>query len=140
MVELLVLIAVVAGVALVVVQLRSRRKTSEQERALAQVKRVVDADVTRFGEELQELHIDTLATTLDVPMRQAYQRALDASEAAKMLPADAAEPEDLTQGPRTLEDGRHAPACALARQAWRAPPQRRPPSSFPTAPHPAHTT
>src|SRR3546814_14083293 len=101
MVEFLVLIAVVAGVALVVVQLRSRRKTSEQERALAQVKRVVDADVTRFGEELQELHIDTLATTLDVPLRQYYQRALDAYEDAQMLPAEAAEPQHITPATRT---------------------------------------
>src|SRR3546814_17012259 len=125
MVEFLVLIAVVAGVALVVVQLRSRRKTSEQERALAQVKRVVDADVTRFGEELQELHIDTLATTPDVPMRQDYQRALDAYKAAKMLLADAAATQDPPQVPSTPEAARTAQHRVRAPHARPQPNTRR---------------
>src|SRR3546814_3445927 len=72
-------------------------------------------------------------------MRQDYQRALDAYEDAKMLLADAAEPEDLTQVTRTLEDGRYAQACVLARQDGRELPQRRPPCFFNPAHGPAQT-
>ena len=122
----------------------SRRRQHGQQRlehdqVFRQVRKVADEDVTRFGEELQELHIDTLTTELDVAMRQDYQRALDAYENAKSQLADATRPEDVTEVTKTLEDGRYAKACVLARQAGEPLPQRRPPCFFNPAHGPAQT-
>ena len=100
---------------------------------------MADEDVTRFGEELQELHIDTMTTVLDTAMRQDYQRALDAYENAKSLLRDATRPEDVSAVTKTLEDGRYAQACVLARQAGDPLPERRPPCFFNPAHGPAQT-
>ena len=98
-------------------QRQERTARQEQEAVLGRLRRVADEDVTRFGEELQDLHIDTLTTELDVAMRQDYQRALDAYENAKSQLTDATGAEDITEVTKTLEDGRYAKACVLARQA-----------------------
>ena len=95
--------------------------------------------MTRFGEELQELHIETLTTDLDPAMRQDYQRALDAYESAKELLHDATVPGDVTEATKALEDGRYAKACVLARQAGEPLPERRPPCFFNPAHGPAQT-
>jgi hypothetical protein len=138
--ELLVILAVIAGIAIWV----SRRREQERREQLAAaeldaVRRVADEDVTRFGEELQELHIETLTTELDTAMRQDYQRALDCYENAKKLLHDAAVPADVSEVTRTLEDGRYAQACVLARQDGKPLPQRRPPCFFNPAHGPAQT-
>lgn len=140
MTTVLVLLLVVIGVALYV----SSRRTQGLERArtsdaLGQVTKVADEDVTRFGEELQDLHIETLTTTLDPAMRQDYQRALDSYESAKQLLHDARAPEDVTEVTKALEDGRYAMACVLARQDGAPLPQRRPPCFFNAAHGPAQT-
>ncbi len=137
-----VLVAVV--IALGGMVLLSRRREAERlrlqsARDLTQVRAVVDEDVTRFGEELQELHVDTLTTELDTAMRQDYQRALDAYENAKVLLRDATRPEDVSEVTRTLEDGRYAKACVLARQNGDDLPERRPPCFFSPAHGPAQT-
>ena len=103
------------------------------------VSKVADEDVTQFGEELQDLHIDTLTTKLDPSMRQDYQRALDAYENAKSLMRDARRPEDVTGVTKALEDGRYAKACVLARMSGEALPERRPPCFFNPAHGPAQT-
>jgi uncharacterized membrane protein YgcG len=138
--ELLVVLAVIAGIAIWV----SRRREQERRQQLAAarldaVRRVADEDVTRFGEELQDLHVETLTTELDAAMRQDYQRALDCYENAKQLLHDAAVPADVSEVTRTLEDGRYAQACVLARQAGQPLPQRRPPCFFNPAHGPAQT-
>lgn len=136
---LLALLVVGVG-ALVIVQGRERKRL-EQKRddELRKVRKVAEEDVTRFGEELQELHIDTLATDLGPAMRQDYQRALDCYEDAKALLAEAASPDDVTEVTKALEDGRYAQACVLARQDGRELPQRRPPCFFNPAHGPAET-
>lgn len=140
MTELFVVLAVAAVVWLLVTRARDRRaRELEATSSLEAVRRVADEDVTRFGEELQELHIDTLTTELDTPMRQDYQRALDCYEQAKELLRDARVAEDVSPVTKVLEDGRYAQACVLARQAGEPLPQRRPPCFFNPAHGPAQT-
>ena len=140
MIWLFLALAVLALGALALAQSRDkRRKELAAADALSKPARVADEDVTRFGEELQELHIDTMTTELDPAMRQDYQRALDAYENAKALLAEARTPEDVSQVTKTLEDGRYAQACVLARQAGQPLPQRRPPCFFNPAHGPAQT-
>ncbi len=118
---------------------REEHRRLEAAASLRGLTKVVDEDVTRFGEELTDLHVDTLATQLDVAGTQDYQRALDAYEHAKTLLADAGRPEDITPVTRTLEDGRHALACVRARATGDPLPQRRPPCFFNPAHGPAPT-
>lgn len=138
--EFFVVLAVIAVVALIASQKKQKNNAAlVVADRLRTVRRVADEDVTRFGEELQELHIDTMTTELDTAMRQDYQRALDAYENAKSLLHDATRPEDVSAVTKTLEDGRYAQACVLARQAGEPLPQRRPPCFFNPAHGPAQT-
>ena len=140
MIWFFLLLAVLAVGALALAQSREkRRKEVAAADALRKPAQLAEEDVTRFGEELQELHIDTMTTELDTAMRQDYQRALDAYENAKALLAEAKTPEDVSQVTKTLEDGRYAQACVLARQAGDPLPQRRPPCFFNPAHGPAQT-
>ena len=135
MVWFFLLLLVVAVGALALSQNRSKQRAElAKASALRKPAKVAEEDVTRFGEELQELHIDTMTTELDAAMRQDYQRALDSYENAKTLLAEATVPEDISAVTKTLEDGRYAQACVLARQANEPLPQRRPPCFF----NPAH--
>jgi hypothetical protein len=136
--ELLIVLAVIAG-AIFLASAASRnnqRKALESRRAaeLAAVRKVADEDVTRFGEELQELHVEMLVTSLDQPMRQDYQRALDSYERAKEILAQVGSPEDIKHVTEALEDGRYAAACVIARRDDAPLPVRRPPCFF----NPAH--
>lgn len=136
--DLLLVVLVVVGVIALVsaVSSRQRRSRLEQSKAaeLAAVRKVADEDVTRFGEELQRLDAEMLTTPLDEPMRQDYQRALDSYEAAKETLGRATEPEHIKQVTSSLEDGRYAVACVLARRNGEPLPVRRPPCFF----NPAH--
>ncbi|GAB3077377.1 hypothetical protein [Nocardioides zeae] len=132
-VVLLVLVALAAAAGVVLVRRRRAEQLAAAD-ALRRVTAVAEEDVTRFGEELQELHVETLVTDLDVPMRQDYQRALDAYEAAKDLLRDVEQPADVKGVTRSLEDGRHAMACVLARQEGEPLPERLSPCFF----NPAH--
>ncbi|HSE07795.1 MAG TPA: hypothetical protein VLB29_03940 [Nocardioidaceae bacterium] len=135
--ELVFALLVVAGVlALIVASSRRQRRQVEQRKTadLAAVRKVADEDVTRFGEELQRLDIEMLVTPLDEPMRQDYQRALDSYEAAKETLRTATEPDHIKHVTESLEDGRYAVACVLARKDGEPLPVRRPPCFF----NPAH--
>jgi len=136
--ELLLVLVVVVGVLALVsgVSRRNQRLALERKNAadLAAVAKVVDEDVTRFGEELQRLDTEMLVTRLDEPMRQDYQRALDSYEAAKHTLGQAGRPEDLKHVTEALEDGRYAAACVIARRNGDPLPVRRPPCFF----NPAH--
>lgn len=141
---IVVLILVVAAGLLVIGattdQLRKRKRAAALEAgSLRQVRKVADEDVTQFGEELQDLHIETLTTDLDTPMRQDYQRALDSYESAKSLLRDVARPADVKEVTHALEDGRYAMACVLARRDDQPLPERRPPCFFNPAHGPAQT-
>ena len=61
---------------------RKERRLAAMEE-FRQARRLVDEDVTVFGEQLSDLHIETLTTELDRDMRADYQRALDLYEESK---------------------------------------------------------
>lgn len=113
---------------------RVRALEDKRQAELGAVRKVVDEDVTRFGEELQRLDHDLLVAELDEAGRQDYQRALDSYEAAKESMALLERAEDVTHVTRTLEDGRYAVACVKARVVGEPLPTRRPPCFF----NPAH--
>ena len=102
-------------------------------------RKAADEDVTIFGEELTELHFETLTSELDYDMRRDYQHALDAYERAKGLVRSAAAAEDVRSVTSALEDGRFAQACLLARRDGAPLPDRRPPCFFNPAHGPART-
>lgn len=140
LVLILVLFAGLLVTGATVDQLRKRKRAAALEAgSLRQVRKVTDEDVTQFGEELQGLHIETLTTDLDTPMRQDYQRALDSYESAKSLLRDVAKPADVKEVTHALEDGRYAMACVLARRDEQPLPERRPPCFFNPAHGPAQT-
>jgi hypothetical protein len=87
-------------------------------------RKVVAEDVTIFGEQLTELHFDTLSTELDAPLRGDYQSALDAYETAKERLHTSATTEDLAPVRAALTEGRYFHACVLARQVDQPLPQR----------------
>ena len=131
----LLIVLVVIGIA---VYLFQRQITATQRRQLEErrvadldaVRRTLDEDVTRFGEELQRLDTELLTTSLDEAARQDYQRALDSYEAAKESLAAARQADDVKHATQALEDGRYAAACVTARVEGRPLPVRRPPCFF----------
>lgn len=134
LVVVLVALVVIAGIGAVAWRRSRAQELARAEESLRAVTKVADEDVTRFGEELQDLHVETLTTEIDPAMRQDYQRALDSYESAKDLLRDAREPDDVKAVTTALEDGRYARACVLARQAGEPLPQRLAPCFF----NPAH--
>ncbi|KRF29439.1 hypothetical protein [Nocardioides sp. Soil805] len=98
--------------------------------AFRHVRRAADEDVTRFGEELAQLHVDTLASPLDEASRADYQRALDAYEDAKARLSAAGSATEVGAVTRVLARGRHAQACVLAARDGLPPPVRREPCFF----------
>lgn len=98
---------------------------------LARVKRrLVDEDVTLFGEQLSDLHIETLTTELDQDMRADYQRALNLYEEAKQRFHREATDSELVAIGSLLEEGRFRHACVLARRDGTELPTRLPPCFF----------
>lgn len=120
--------------------LRTRRELSLQAADHLRLSRkAADEDITAFGEELTELHFETLTTELDEDLRRDYQQALDAYEQAKELVRSAAATEQIRSVTSTLEDGRFAQACLLARRDGDQLPERRPPCFFNPNHGPART-
>lgn len=141
--EMILLLAVVVGAIVLISRTSARSAERNRElqnaRDLEKVLKVAEEDTTRFGEELQELDLETMTTSLDPAARQDYQRALDSYENAKTLLRDAERPDDVEQATKTLEDGRYAMACVQARVSGESLPQRRPPCFFNPAHGPAQT-
>ena len=102
-------------------------------------RRVVDEDVTVFGEQLAELHVDTLTTELDDPALADYQRALACYERSTLLLRDASAVAHRAELGEVLADGRFARACVLARRDDEELPQRREPCFFDPRHEPAVT-
>ena len=86
-------------------------------------------EVSVFGEQLAELHVDALGTELDPALRADHRAdhraALHAYEQAKRQLAEATVIGDVNALLRTLTEGRFARARVLARRAGQAPPTRR---------------
>jgi hypothetical protein len=127
--ELVVLALIVVGIVLVVAR-SSARKRQQQAAALESVRKLSEEDVTRLGEDLQELDVAVAGRQLDEGARQDYRRALDAYDGAKSALAAMRQPEDARGVTEALEDGRYAAASVLARLDGRPLPVRRPPCFF----------
>jgi hypothetical protein len=122
--------------------MRSFGRRSKEERlaaldAFRHVRRAADEDVTRFGEELVQLHVDTLTTPLDEGSREDYQRALDAYEQAKARLATAESATEVSEVTRVLARGRWSHACVLAVRDGAPRPVRHEPCFFDPAHGPA---
>jgi len=108
---------------------RKERRLAAME-AFRQARRLVDEDVTVFGEQLSDLHIETLTTELDRDMRADYQRALDLYEESKEALRDAGDLAAVLAIEKVLDDGRFRLACVLAARDGVELPQRREPCFF----------
>ena len=127
---LLVILVLFAVVAFVSNQRQKRQVETRRVNSLDGVRKLADEDVTVFGEELQNLHIETMTTELNTAMRQDYQRALNSYETAKERLTSATEPEHIKAVTTALEDGRYAMACVMARENGEPLPIRRAPCFF----------
>src|SRR6478752_3640220 len=108
---------------------RKERRLAAME-AFRQARRLVDEDVTVFGEQLSDLHIETLTTELDRDMRADYQRALDLYEESKEALRDAGDLAAVLAIEKVLDDGRFRLACVLAARDGVELPARREPCFF----------
>jgi hypothetical protein len=121
------------------------RRRARREAELAELDRyriyrhALRDDVTVFGEQLAELHVDTLTAELDADAVADYQAALDCYETAKAQLKEAATTLEVERVRVILADGRFARACVLARQEGSELPQRRDPCFFDPRHGPAAT-
>ncbi|MEV8373701.1 hypothetical protein AB0P21_13230 [Kribbella sp. NPDC056861] len=131
-------ILLIAVIAIAVLAYRSYRRTQLETKKkheitageLESVKRTADEDITKFGEELQDLDLDMVGKDLGDGARQDYQRALDSYESAKSAVGQVTEAEQIRHVIEILEDGRYAMACVRARVNGEPLPQRRPSCFF----------
>lgn len=102
---------------------KERRLAALEERR--QARRLIEEDVTVFGEQLGDLHVETLTTELDAGMREDYQRALDLYERSKSELGAAEDTAAVVAIEKVLDEGRFHLACVLARRDGDPLPQRR---------------
>lgn len=94
-----------------------RRRREERDRAQLEFlarRRFLNEDVTVFGEQLAELHVDTLTDELSEDARDFYRHALESYERAKATLKDATDLAGLEPAAAVLVEGRHRRACVLA--------------------------
>jgi hypothetical protein len=130
LVLLVVLIAVIAGVAVVAKRSADRKALERKAAELEPVKKLAYEDITALGVELQDLGEDMSGQDLDKGARSDYQRALDAYESAKMAGDYMTSPDEITHVTKILDDGRYAIACVRARVVGDPLPTRRPACFF----------
>jgi hypothetical protein len=117
---------------------RRQKRLFELERARI-ARRLANEDVTVLGEELSELHYETLTTELKGEIGEDYRKALDSYDRAKQLIRTIEGPHVVKTLLPVLEDGRFYLACVLARQEGRALPQRLPSCFFNHQHGPSHS-
>jgi hypothetical protein len=93
-------------------------------------RKLADDDLTDLGEQLSELHLDTLASDLDDEASHHYRRALEHYEQAKERVRSSATAEDVLGAEQLLADARYHRAAVLALEAGEPLPQRREPCFF----------
>jgi hypothetical protein len=133
--EFILLIAVIVIAALAYrsyrrTQLETKKRDEISSAELESVKRTADEDITKFGEELQDLDLDMVGKDLGDGARQDYQRALDSYESAKQAVGQVTQADQIKHVIEILEDGRYAMACVRARVNGEPLPQRRPSCFF----------
>ncbi len=107
-------------------KLETRQRDQISSAELESVKRTADEDITKFGEELQDLDLDMAGKDLGEGARQDYQRALDSYESAKQAVGAVTQADQIKHVIEILDDGRYAMACVRARVNGEPLPQRRP--------------
>lgn len=111
-----------------------RRRRREEELAAKDrwrvARRLMDEDVTVLGEQLGELHVDTLADDLDAVARDHYRRALEHYEQAAQLLAASETAEDVVAVEQVVADARYHRAAVLAVRDGAPLPERREPCFF----------
>ena len=111
---------------------RRRRRADE----LAQLdrwrvaRRLVDEDVTVLGEQLAELHVDTLGDDLDTEAADHYRRALTYYDQAKHLLAASTSVDDVVGVEQVIADARYHGATVIALRDGAPLPLRRDPCFF----------
>ncbi len=108
---------------------RKERKLAALD-AWRQTRKLVGEDVTAFGEQLTDLHHETLADDLDEAARHDYQRALDLYDDAKLALDRSETADQVFEINDVLDDGRFHLACVLARRDGVELPTRREPCFF----------
>lgn len=111
-----------------------RRRRREQELADKDrwrvARRLVHEDVTVLGEQLAELHVDTLAEELGHEARDHYRRALEHYDQAKHLLAASTTAEDVLAVEQVVADSRYHRAAVIAVRDGEPLPERRAPCFF----------
>ncbi|HEY8482418.1 MAG TPA: hypothetical protein VIL71_21540 [Spirillospora sp.] len=123
----LILLTAVAGGLFLVSRSRQRAR-AEQE--MADLKRGVEEDVTRLGEDIARLDLDVMDKDLAPEIRADYERALDSYDKAKKATERARRPQDMQDVTNALEDGRYYMTATRARLAGEPVPERRAPCFF----------
>lgn len=112
---------------------RSRKRRERELAALERwrvARRLLDDEVTVLGEDLTELHADTLAEELGDEASHHYGRALAHYEQATTLVAASSCVEDLLGVEQVVADARYHRAAVLALQGGEPLPARREPCFF----------
>lgn len=123
-------LALLGGSLFLVSRRAKRRRTDQEKQELETLRRVVDEDITAFGEELDRTDFYPPSLHADDAMREDYQRALDCYDKAKTLMDTARRPGDVRAVTQALEEGRFALASVKARMEGKPLPERRPPCFF----------
>jgi len=117
---------------------RKQQKLFELERSRL-ARRMASEDVTVLGEQLTELHYETLTLELQGEIGDDYEQALDAYERAKQHLRVSEGPDLVRALQPILDEGRYRLARVLARRDARPLPQRLPPCFFNPQHGPSHT-
>ncbi len=130
LIVILVILAVLGGVVYAASQRKRQRELERKQAELDPVKKLAFEDITALGVELQNFDLEVASHELDAGANADYQRALDAYEAAKMAGDRIAQPDDIRDITKIIDDGRYAMACVRARVAGEPLPTRRPACFF----------
>lgn len=111
-----------------------RRRRREQELAATDAwrlaRRLADEDVTVLGEQVAELHVDTLGDDLDDEAHDHYRRAIGHYDQAKHLLATSGTADEVAAVEQVVQDARYHRAAVLALRDGRPLPERREPCFF----------
>ena len=113
---------------------RKARKARERELEAADrwrvARKLAEHEVTVLGEQLADLHVDTLASDLDEQAAHHYRRALEHYEQVKDKVRGSTTVEDVLGAEQLLADARYHRAAVLALAAGEPVPERREPCFF----------
>ncbi|RYB93124.1 hypothetical protein EUA93_01395 [Nocardioides oleivorans] len=111
-----------------------RRRRREQELVEKDrwrvARKLVDEDVTVLGEQVAELHVDTLADELGPDASDHYRRALELYDQATHLLAASRTADDVTAVEQVVTDARYHRAAVIALRDGEPLPERRDPCFF----------